>query len=308
MVPGSSWIRYMQDGVSGAERTIALLSEAYTSSVYGAAEWQTAWRDDPLSTERKLLVLRVEDCARPGLLAAVGSVDLFDISANEARQLLQQTVRIVTDGRLKPSTAPDFPGHLSRHEVASEQIFPGISTTSSSTEITRNTITPQSIGPHMQRFHVLSEESKHVFVSYVREDIAQVDQLCALLNVAQIPYWRDRTSLAPGDQWKEKVRSAIRSGTIVFLACFSSQSRAKAKSYMNEEISLAVKEFRKLPPAVTWLIPVRFDDGDIPEWNLGAGRTLGDLNYADLHGEKYAIEATKLTTAINRIIWSRLGF
>lgn len=149
---------------------------------------------------------------------------------------------------------------------------------------------------------VASDEAKHVFVSYVREDMAQVDKLCEALDAAQLPYWRDRTSLAPGDHWKQKIRDAIRSGALVFLACFSEQSRAKSKSYMNEEITLAVEEFRLLSPAATWLIPVRFDDGDIPEWNLGAGRTLSDLNYADLYGEKYPTEAVKLTTAISRIM------
>lgn len=147
-----------------------------------------------------------------------------------------------------------------------------------------------------------SDGVKHVFVSYVREDTEQVNKLCALLDAAQIPYWCDRTSLAPGEHWKQTIRDAIRSGALVFLACFSTQSRAKAKSYMNEELTIAVEEFRKLPPGAIWLIPVRFDYGDIPEWDLGAGRTLRDLNYADLYGDKYPSEAVKLTTTISRII------
>ena len=148
----------------------------------------------------------------------------------------------------------------------------------------------------------MKDQAKHVFVSYVREDAEQVDKLCALLDAAQIPYWRDRVSLAPGDQWKQRIRDAIRSGALVFLACFSEQSRARAKSYMNEELTLAVDEFRKLPPGATWLIPVRFDSGDIPEWDLGAGRTLSDLNYADLYGEHYSAQAVKLTATISRVM------
>ncbi|WNV83498.1 toll/interleukin-1 receptor domain-containing protein [Umezawaea sp. Da 62-37] len=139
---------------------------------------------------------------------------------------------------------------------------------------------------------------KHVFVSYVREDNDQVDKLCDALEAAQIPYWRDRTALAPGDAWKQRIREAIRSGTLVFLACFSEQSRAKAKSYMNEEITLAAEEFRQLAPGSTWLIPVRFDDGDVPEWELGAGRMLSDLNYADLFGEKYVSNLVALMSTI----------
>jgi hypothetical protein len=147
---------------------------------------------------------------------------------------------------------------------------------------------------------VANDEVKHVFVSYVREDAVQVDRLCDALEVAQIPYWRDRNSLDPGDQWRRKIRDAIRSGALVFLACFSEQSRAKRKSYMNEELVLAAEEFRQLAPGATWLIPVRFDDGDLPDLDLGAGRALSDLNYADLFGEKYATEAIKLITTIGR--------
>jgi hypothetical protein len=146
------------------------------------------------------------------------------------------------------------------------------------------------------------DEGKHVFVSYVREDSTEVDKLCAVLKAAKIPYWRDRTSLGPGDAWKAKIREAIRGGTLVFLACFSDNSRAKGKSHMNEELTLAVEEYRKMPPGRTWLIPVRFDSGDVPEWDLGAGRALSDLNYSDLFGDAYAPQAASLVTTIHGVM------
>jgi hypothetical protein len=76
---------------------------------------------------------------------------------------------------------------------------------------------------------------KHVFVSYVSENSDRVGDLCAVLDAAKIPYWRDRSKLGPGDEWKVKIREAIRSGSMTFLACFSNESRAKGKTYMNEE-------------------------------------------------------------------------
>ncbi|GAB2987769.1 FxSxx-COOH system tetratricopeptide repeat protein [Saccharothrix stipae] len=121
MVPGSNWVNGMQEGVRGASRTIALLSSAYTASVYGAAEWQAAWRDDPLGVERKLLVLRVEDCERPGLLVSVVSVDLFGAPEVEVRERLRRAVRGAVDGRLKPSRPPGFPGRA----VPVQRRFPG---------------------------------------------------------------------------------------------------------------------------------------------------------------------------------------
>jgi TIR domain len=149
---------------------------------------------------------------------------------------------------------------------------------------------------------MMSDVSKHVFVSYVREDADQVDRLCDVLAASQIPYWRDRTSLAPGDAWKAKIRQAIRDGSLVFLACFSDHYRAREKSQMNEELTLAVEEYRKMPLGRTWLIPVRFDAGEIPQWDLGAGRTLSDLNYVDLFGDAYAAQAASLATTINRLM------
>ncbi|MFI9006386.1 toll/interleukin-1 receptor domain-containing protein [Actinosynnema sp. NPDC053489] len=147
-----------------------------------------------------------------------------------------------------------------------------------------------------------SDKVKHVFVSYVREDAEKVDQLCQALEAADIPYWRDRTSLAPGDHWKREIREAIRSESLVFLACFSRNSLARFKSYMNEELSLAIDEFRMLPPGATWIIPVRFDDMAVPGWDLGSGRTLNDLNYADLFGSNYIVNLVGLTNTISKIV------
>ncbi|MGM1059632.1 FxSxx-COOH system tetratricopeptide repeat protein [Saccharothrix sp. Mg75] len=123
IVPGSNWVATMQEGVQKAERTIAVLSTAYASSTYGAAEWQTAWRDAPLGENRKLLVLRVQDCDRPGLLGSVVSEDLFDLPADEARDRLLRVVKGAVEGRLKPATAPGFPGRT--RAVAREPRFPG---------------------------------------------------------------------------------------------------------------------------------------------------------------------------------------
>jgi len=149
---------------------------------------------------------------------------------------------------------------------------------------------------------VSSPDGNHAFVSYVHEDTTKVDELCAVLTAAGVPYWRDRTALGPGDAWKAKIREAIRNGSLVFLACFSDNSRAKDKSYMNEEITLAIDEFRKMPPGRTWLIPVRFDAGAVPEWDLGAGQILSDLNYADLFGSGYTPAAVSLVTTIHGLM------
>jgi hypothetical protein len=42
----------------------------------------------------------------------------------------------------------------------------------------------------------------------------------------------------------------------------------------NEELILAIEQLRQRPPEEPWLIPVRFDACQIPDRDIGAGRTL----------------------------------
>lgn len=109
-VPGGNWIRQMQDGTEHAARTIAVLSDDYLKSVYGGAEWQTAWAADPGGAERKLLPVRVQECPRPGMLSGVTGFDLFGLGEAEAQSLLLSKVQAAVTGRAKPATKPGFPG------------------------------------------------------------------------------------------------------------------------------------------------------------------------------------------------------
>ncbi|WP_078941063.1 toll/interleukin-1 receptor domain-containing protein [Streptomyces cellulosae] len=103
---GSHFVTEMHRATQVADRTIVILSKAYVNSSYGEAEWQEAWRADPLGDQRKLLVFRVESCSRPGLLGQVVSEDLFGITHEIARSRLLAAVR---RGRRKPPLPPEFP-------------------------------------------------------------------------------------------------------------------------------------------------------------------------------------------------------
>jgi hypothetical protein len=110
-VPGSNWVAAMDEGVRRADRTIAVLSADYAASVYGAAEWQAAWAADPAGKKRRLLVVRVAACERPGLLGQVVSIDVFGMPGSQARDELLRAVRMAVSGaRAKPATSPPFPG------------------------------------------------------------------------------------------------------------------------------------------------------------------------------------------------------
>lgn len=110
-VPGASWMAKMSDGVRGARYVLAVLSRSYLNSVYGRAEWEAAFREAPREVN-KVIPVRVEDCPRPDLLAHVVSLDLFDLSADQARARLLESIQAVLTGRAKPLTEPLLPNAL----------------------------------------------------------------------------------------------------------------------------------------------------------------------------------------------------
>lgn len=120
VVAGVSWVHQMHEAVQRAGRTVVVLSPRYLTSPYGTAEWQAAWREDPLGEQRKLVVVRIADCERPGLLATVVGADLFGVSPQVARERLRRTVAHAITGRGKPATEPEFPD-----SARAEPRFPG---------------------------------------------------------------------------------------------------------------------------------------------------------------------------------------
>jgi hypothetical protein len=103
---GSHFVAEMHDAVRRSSRTVAVLSAAYLMSVFAAEEWQAVWAADPGGRGRRLLVFRVEDCEREGLLRQLVTVDLFGVDRDTARGRLLGAVR---GERLKPVVEPLFP-------------------------------------------------------------------------------------------------------------------------------------------------------------------------------------------------------
>ena len=141
-----------------------------------------------------------------------------------------------------------------------------------------------------------------VFISYVRENSDRVNWLSGVLEAAGIPVWLDTAQLWPGQDWRAVIRRAIREDSLAFLACFSSQSVSQTRTYQNEEIVLAISEMRLRPPDQSWLIPVRFDDCQIPDRPIGGDQMLSDLHQADLFGDNCQQNADRLVEAIRRIL------
>lgn len=106
-------------------------------------------------------------------------------------------------------------------------------------------------------------------------------RLARALERSGVEPWLDRTRLAPGTRWREAIRDAIRSGAL-FVACFTRHSNARERSYMNEELTLAIDELRQRPTDRSWFIPVVLDGGEVPARPISAAETLRDLQWVDL--------------------------
>jgi hypothetical protein len=139
----------------------------------------------------------------------------------------------------------------------------------------------------------------HVFISYVSEDSDVVDRLQRDLEAVGISVWRDRTSLPAGVRWKDSVRTAIAGGSS-FICCFSEASSRRTKSYMNEELTLAVDELRQRGRDTSWFLPVVLPGGAVPDWSIGGGENLRDFNYTMLSDSIWDVGLQKLRMAVTR--------
>ncbi len=118
-----------------------------------------------------------------------------------------------------------------------------------------------------------------VFVSYVQENREVVALLVQELKSRGINPWWDRDSLLPGQFWPDEIRRAIRERQF-FLACFSNEYLQRDRTFMNEELTIAIEEIR-LRGDATWFIPVVLS-GDVPDRAIGGGRTLQDIQFVNL--------------------------
>jgi tetratricopeptide (TPR) repeat protein len=147
----------------------------------------------------------------------------------------------------------------------------------------------------------------HVFICYAREDAPQVDWLQRRLDEAGIPVWRDKFDIWPGEDWRTMIRRAISDRALVFIACFSRQSLRRDEGYQNEELTLAIEQLRLRPPERPWLIPIRFDACEIPDRDVGGGRTLGSIQRTDLFGPDGEEEMVRLVRSVRRILGLELA-
>jgi TIR domain len=121
----------------------------------------------------------------------------------------------------------------------------------------------------------------HVFISYVRENGDVIQRLAAELKSRGVIVWLDRNDLDPGMRWRDAIKKAIRGGKF-FIACFSKESSRRDRSYMNEEMTIAIDELRARPIERTWFIPVLINETEIPSRAISRVEDLSDIQAVKL--------------------------
>jgi HEAT repeat protein len=140
---------------------------------------------------------------------------------------------------------------------------------------------------------------ERVFISYVRENSDVVTRLADALEAFGVEVWLDKTQIRPGYRWSDAIRDAIGEGAF-FIACFSAEYADRRRSYMNEELTLAIDELRQRPTDQAWFIPVLLNRTSVPDRSIGAGETLQSIQYVALY-EDWDAGVQQILSVINPV-------
>lgn len=114
-----------------------------------------------------------------------------------------------------------------------------------------------------------------VFVSYFRENKAEVAKLLKCLEEQGVAYWIDEEGMEGGELWRDKIARKIDQAS-AFLFCMSKVYYQRQGSYVHQELELALKKASQLDRSVTWVVPLLLDDSRFPAIELAPGRQLAD--------------------------------
>ena len=119
-----------------------------------------------------------------------------------------------------------------------------------------------------------------VFLAHASEDKTLVRALYTKLANRGFQPWLDEIDLLPGQNWQIEIPKAIRSSEI-FIACLSRRSVSK-QGYIQREFRFALNAYAEKPPDSIYLIPLRFDDCEIPDIQLPQlGVSLRSIHWVD---------------------------
>jgi hypothetical protein len=116
-----------------------------------------------------------------------------------------------------------------------------------------------------------------VFLAHSSKDKPKVRELYLRLKKDGFQPWLDREDLIPGQNWQREIPKAVRHSHVV-LVCLSATAVNEA-GYLHKEIKFALDIADQQPEDSIFLIPVRFEDCDVPE-------RLSNLHWVDYFEEE----------------------
>ena len=236
-----------------ANYCVMFLSEHYAQKTWANHERESAQARAFEENREYILPVRLDDTEIPGVLPTVGYLDLRSMTIEQVYQVLVEKLSGVASQTPTINRSAAAVGESGSDDVVTRQI--------------------------LER---TEEGMKRVFISYVNENFLIVDLLYQELDSCGIQVWMDRNNIAPGLRWKQEIRRAIQQGAF-FIACFSQEYDERARTYMNEELTIAIEELRQRPTDSAWFIPVKLNECEIPDLDIGRGETLRDLQYVNLY-------------------------
>ncbi len=138
-----------------------------------------------------------------------------------------------------------------------------------------------------QMLPLKGKHSVRIFLSYVKEDKEKVEELYYRLRDAGFISWMAEKDILTGQDWKLTIQKAIQKSDF-FIVCLSENAVGK-KSFFNTEISEALNIWQKKKRDNTYLLPVRFDDCEVPP-------PLNNLQWTNLfeqNGWNHLLQAIK---------------
>jgi hypothetical protein len=124
---------------------------------------------------------------------------------------------------------------------------------------------------------------RHVFISYAREDMAQVDRLAQALQSEGLSLWIDRKDIQSGN-WKERVTGGLNHARAVIVLLTSAAFSSPA---VRKELAFAAKKNVPVIPVQMEQIPNHL----IPDWFT--------LDYDELH--RHTIDAKRYDEGVREL-------
>lgn len=103
-----------------------------------------------------------------------------------------------------------------------------------------------------------------IFLSHASQDKPKVRNLCKRLRRDGFDPWLDEERLLPGQDWNLEIEKALRASDAILL-CFSELSVAK-EGYIQREYKRAMRYLEEKPEGTIFVIPVRLDKCDLPNF------------------------------------------